>query len=272
MHALLGGLGAVAGACGALVLRPSVLRRTAAGGMRPAHAVPAVAAPATAPTAPTALTALTASPPTAPTALTAPTAPVPAPTASTALGALTSLTALAAAVLAAVRGPGWDTASLVVWTITGCALAVLDLATFRLPDRLTLPLYPVTIVLLALAAGARHEVTPLLRAAAGMLVLLAGFAALIALRPGQLGLGDLKLAGSLGLVLGWLGWRCLLFGVFTAFALAALFGLATLLPWRARQAPGRARPPALRHRLRAPLPFGPFLVAGGWWAMLLAPC
>jgi leader peptidase (prepilin peptidase)/N-methyltransferase len=95
----------------------------------------------------------------------------------------------------------------------GVSLAAIDLSVHRLPDALTLPAYPVLIILLALAALAGHHAGALVRALAGCVVLAAAYLVLALLRPGQLGGGDIKLAGLAGLALGWLGWPVLLAGL-----------------------------------------------------------
>jgi leader peptidase (prepilin peptidase) / N-methyltransferase len=76
----------------------------------------------------------------------------------------------------------------------------------------------------------------------------------VLLRPGQLGAGDLKLAGVLGLALGWLGWPAVLRGTFLAFALLSVCGLALLA--------------TRRIKLDSALPFGPFMLAGALLAVL----
>jgi leader peptidase (prepilin peptidase)/N-methyltransferase len=72
---------------------------------------------------------------------------------------------------------------------------------------------------------------------------------------GGMGLGDAKLAASVGTALAWTGWQALLTGTFTAFALAAVYG-GTLL----------ARYVATRD---SHLPLGPFILAGALAAIAL---
>jgi leader peptidase (prepilin peptidase)/N-methyltransferase len=74
----------------------------------------------------------------------------------------------------------------------GVSLAAIDISVQRLPDALTLPAYPVLIILLALAALAGHQAGALVRALAGGAALAAAYLALGLLRPGQLGGGDIK--------------------------------------------------------------------------------
>ena len=133
----------------------------------------------------------------------------------------------------------------------GVALAAIDISVQRLPDRLTLPAYPVLIALLAVAALAGHDPGALWRALLGGLVLAAGYLLLGLARPGQLGGGDIKLAG---LVLGWLGWRAVLTGAALGFILAGLAGLALLA--------------ARRVTLRGAISFGPFLLGGALLVIL----
>ena len=125
------------------------------------------------------------------------------------------------------------------WPAVGVTLAVIDIETLRLPDRLTLPSYPVGLVLLAIPAD-----WPALGRAVLAAAVTGGAAFLLALLAprGGLGLGDVKLLGVLGLFLGWLGWGVLVVGVALGFALGALVAVG-----HARVPAGRAaRPPRVR--------------------------
>ncbi len=136
----------------------------------------------------------------------------------------------------------------------GVALAAIDIAVQRLPDPLTLPAYPILIILLAASALAGHDAAALARALLGGLALAAGYMMLALLRPGQLGGGDIKLAGIAGLALGWLGWPTLITGAALGLVLSAMVSLALLA--------------ARRITLHSAICFGPFLLGGALLAML----
>jgi len=128
-------------------------------------------------------------------------------------------------------------------TDVGVVLAFVDARVHRLPDAIVLPSYPVLAALLALGAvldrlawgywgnGDWTTGGQLVGAAVGAAVSLLCFGPLYLLPRSGLGLGDVKLAGLLGLALGWTGeiYRVLLaviLGIFSA-GLWALFLLAT---------------------------------------------
>ena len=136
----------------------------------------------------------------------------------------------------------------------GVVLGAVDVAVHRLPDRLTLPAYPVMVVLLGVAAAIGHDGGALVRALLASAALTAGYLLLALLRPGQLGGGDIKLAGLIGLGLGWLGWPAVLAGAMLAFALTAIVSLALLA--------------ARRIGLRDAICFGPFMLGGAMLAIL----
>lgn len=134
--------------------------------------------------------------------------------------------------------------------VVGVTLAAIDARTKRLPDRLTLPSYPILVVLLSAAEAASSNQGSMVRAAAAAVLLVAVF--FVSALVGGVGLGDVKLAGLLGLVLGFRSWTTVYAGMLAAFVLAAIFVL-----FRVIQGQGRER-----------LPLGPFLVAGTMVAVL----
>ncbi|SEF50666.1 leader peptidase (prepilin peptidase) / N-methyltransferase [Thermomonospora echinospora] len=171
--------------------------------------------------------------------------------------ALTAALAVAVVTLLGWRfGPRPELAAFVYFGVVAVLLAVIDAAIKRLPDPLTLPSYPVGAALLGAAApftedgGARY-----LHALIGMAALWLLYAVQWFLVPGQLGFGDVKLAGVLGLYLGWLGPAAAVAGVLAIHVSSALYALALLLT-------GRAGP-------RTQIPFGPFMIAGTLFAVTL---
>lgn len=135
-------------------------------------------------------------------------------------------------------------------------LAVIDARTHRLPDRHVLPGYAVAGVLLTASALLLGEPARLLPTLGGAAALFAFYLMLRLLRPGGMGGGDVKLAGVAGAYLGFLGWESVLVGALAAFLLGGAYALVLLLTRRA----GRT----------TSIAFGPFLLAGAWFAIVLA--
>lgn len=164
---------------------------------------------------------------------------------------------ITAAVLALLCGRFAGQASVLAFCFLGAlgvALGAIDVAVHRLPDRLTLTAYPVMIVLLGIAAVIGHDGGALVRALLAGVALTAAYLLLALLSPGQLGGGDVKLAGLIGLGLGWLGWPTVIAGAALAFALTAVVSLALLA--------------ARRISLRSEIYFGPFMLGGALLAVL----
>jgi leader peptidase (prepilin peptidase)/N-methyltransferase len=130
----------------------------------------------------------------------------------------------------------------------GVALAMIDLDVQRLPDVLTLPSYPIALALLGIAAAVDDEPHAYVRALLGMAALFGFYGLVWFLYPAGMGLGDVKLAGVLGLYLGWLGWGPLVVGAFAAFAVGAVVSIAIV----AFADGGR----------KTRIPFGPFMLVG----------
>jgi leader peptidase (prepilin peptidase)/N-methyltransferase len=139
--------------------------------------------------------------------------------------------------------------------VIGVALTQIDVAVQRLPDRLTLPAYPALVVLLAIAAAAQDDWDAFGRAVLGGLVVGAGYLLLGIASGGQVGGGDIKLAGLAGMVLGWLSWHALIVGACAGFLLAGLISAGLLVTRRIRRG--------------SPISFGPYLLGGTLLALLV---
>lgn len=138
----------------------------------------------------------------------------------------------------------------------GVPLAAIDILEQRLPGKLLMPAYPIVAALLALAAIAEHNGTAILRSLAGMIFLSIFYLIITLAAPGALGAADVRLAGLLGLTLGWPGWTTVLSGTMLGLLYGSLTGAAMIVLRR-----------ATRHTL---IPFGPALIAGALTALLVA--
>jgi leader peptidase (prepilin peptidase) / N-methyltransferase len=150
--------------------------------------------------------------------------------------------------MAARFGASWELPAYLALSSGLLALALIDLDTLLLPNRV---LYPTAILvggLLVLAAALDHEWSDLGRAALAGAASFAVFFVIHVISPRGMGFGDVRLSFLLGMALGWLSWGHAYLGLFLGFMLGAVIG--TLLI-------------ALKLRGRKDhVPFGPFLVAG----------
>ena len=138
----------------------------------------------------------------------------------------------------------------------GIALALIDIDSHRLPNAIVLPSYPVVLALLAISAAWQHDWHALLRAAEAGAALYAFYFVLAFAYPAGMGFGDVKLAGILGGLLGYLSWSALLIGGFAGFLLGAVVGVAVMASGRGNR--------------KSALPFGPFMIAGTLLAIFAA--
>jgi leader peptidase (prepilin peptidase) / N-methyltransferase len=145
---------------------------------------------------------------------------------------------------------------LVTWVLI--AMTGIDIDHQLLPDSLTLPLMWLGLlaaVVIGPTPGLALPVSPhdaILGAIAGYLSLWSVFH-IFRLVTGKegMGYGDFKLFAALG---AWMGWQSLLLIILLSAATGALLGILMIV---------------LRGRDRAaPMPFGPYLAAAGWIAML----
>jgi leader peptidase (prepilin peptidase)/N-methyltransferase len=174
-------------------------------------------------------------------------------------GGTALLTAVLAGLLAgAVAEAGLRPATAGLAWAAGAAvvLGAVDLASHRLPDRVTYPAYAVCGAALLVDAAVLGSWSALLRAVAAAVLTFAVAAGMAAIAPTGLGFGDVKLLGLLGLLLGWAGWGVLLAGIFLGLLIGAVASLALVAVRRASW--------------RTPLPFGPPLLAGAVLALAVA--
>ena len=163
--------------------------------------------------------------------------------------------------LAALRfGLSWELPAFLFLAAVGVLLAVIDLEHQLLPNRVVVPSIGIGAALLVVPALAEARWDDLLRAALGAVALFAVFLVLALISPKSLGMGDVKLAGLVGLYLGWIGWGAVFVGAAAGFVIQALLALVLLA--------GR------RIGLRGELPFGPAMLLGaavaiGWSDALL---
>jgi leader peptidase (prepilin peptidase) / N-methyltransferase len=164
--------------------------------------------------------------------------------------------AVAAAGAGAAVGPGPDLFAFLAAAVLGVPLAAVDLASLRLPDPLVGALLAAVAVALPAAAILTGDPGRLGRAALGGALCFTLHLAAALLPGGPLGPGDVKLAGVLGLLLGWLGWPAVGLGLALPHLLNGPVAVVLLVTRRA----GR----------RTALPFGPALLAGALLATVLA--
>jgi leader peptidase (prepilin peptidase) / N-methyltransferase len=158
------------------------------------------------------------------------------------------VTAAAFAVMGWRFGLSWELPAYLYLAAIGVALAAIDLDVRRLPDTIVLPSYGVAGGLLGLASLLEHDLGSAVRAVVGGLALYAFYLGLALLKPGAMGLGDVKLAGILGGYLAWLSWGALLVGGFAGFLIGGVTGLVLIAVGRA----GR----------KSTIPYGPYMLAG----------
>ncbi len=160
-----------------------------------------------------------------------------------------------------VFGSGWDAAISAVLLLGLIPLAVIDARTKRLPNPIVGTLAVIGVVLVLLAAGFTGEWRRVIEALIAAAVCLAFFALLtwgserLTGRAGM-GWGDVKLAGVLGLYLGWLAPRFVVICFLLAFMSGALVGVGLIVTGKGSR--------------KTALPFGVYLALGALLSVLVA--
>ncbi len=131
-------------------------------------------------------------------------------------------------------------------------LAVIDIETFRLPDRIVLPTIVTCLVLVVVVSLVEESPDRISYALLGGAFYFGFLFIAHLISPRGMGFGDVKLAAAMGLVIGWFGGSyaaslaLVLWGMLIGFAFGSIVGIALL---------------AARKRSKA-IPFGPFLALG----------
>ncbi len=162
-----------------------------------------------------------------------------------------AMSAVLAAIVAAHFGFGWQAGAALLLTWALIAISMIDADRQLLPDIITLSFLWLGLTL-NLAGTFTDIRSGVIGAVGGYLTLWLVFH-LFRLATGKegLGYGDFKLLAMLG---AWLGWQSLPLVIVLSSAVGATVGIALIL------VRGRDR--------NVPMPFGPYLAAAGWLALL----
>ena len=168
------------------------------------------------------------------------------------------MTGLLAATAAWRFGFGLEAAAAVLLTFALIAISVIDIDHQIIPDSISLPLVWIGLFLSLFHPVAGADVlfidpkTAIVGAIAGYLSLWSVYH-LFRLLTGKegMGYGDFKLLGALG---AWLGWQMLPLIIMLSAIVGACVGISMIV--------------FRRHDRNIPIPFGPYVAAAGWIAML----
>jgi leader peptidase (prepilin peptidase)/N-methyltransferase len=137
-----------------------------------------------------------------------------------------AVTAAACAAFAFRFGADPALPAFILLAVLGVQLARIDVSLHLLPNPLVLFLLLGGLSLFSVSIIAGSQWAELLRAMSGAAILFVIYLILALISPGGIGMGDVKLAGPVGLYLGYLGWTQLLYGGLLGFVLN---GVVTLL-------------------------------------------
>ncbi|MET0966396.1 MAG: prepilin peptidase [Nakamurella sp.] len=143
--------------------------------------------------------------------------------------------------------------AILYFTAMGISLSVIDLDVGRLPNAIVYPSYFVVGSLLAIAALVQRDPAALLRAGVGAATLFSAYFLVAFLFPAGMGFGDVKLAGIVGGVLGFMSYPVLAVGAFAAFAIGSAAGITRMITWR--------------RTAGSSIAFGPFMIIGALTAL-----
>lgn len=151
----------------------------------------------------------------------------------------------------------WLVLAWINFIVIGIALSVIDFKYHRLPNKLTFPLFCIGFFTILLDAIYQHQLHQLKTALIASVLLTIFYFALNMLSRGGMGMGDVKLAASIGLITGYLGLPYVLTASFAAFFIGSMVGLFMIVIRKATR--------------KTPIPFGPFMIIGTISSIWLTP-
>lgn len=156
-----------------------------------------------------------------------------------------AVTALACAAFTLRFGGEPVLPAFVFLALLGVQLARIDISLHLLPNPLVLVLLLGGLSLFLASLFAELRWGSILRAAAGAAILFGIYLIMALISPGSIGMGDVKLAGPVGLYLGYLGWTQLLYGGLLGFVLNGVFTFLVVRKNRAERASEVAHGPSM---------------------------
>lgn len=150
-------------------------------------------------------------------------------------------------------GISWMLLPLLYFAAISVALFVIDLQTYRLPNAIVLPSAAGLAIVLPVCAWLDGHRAPWVVWVGAIVYCLVFFLPAL-IKPGAMGMGDVKLALILGGFLAWAGWLILPVG----FMVSMLIGLVhSVTKMMLTQGPNRRK-----------FPLGPSLLVGTWCALV----
>jgi leader peptidase (prepilin peptidase)/N-methyltransferase len=159
--------------------------------------------------------------------------------------ATAALTALACAAFALRFGAEPIVPAFILLAVLGVQLARIDISVHLLPNPLVLFLLMGGLSLFLASLFAETQLAGIVRAAASAAILFGTYLILAIISPGSIGMGDVKLAGPIGLYLGYLGWSQLLYGGLLGFVLNGVVTLVVVRRNRIERASEVAHGPSM---------------------------
>ncbi|UOE43805.1 prepilin peptidase [Agromyces larvae] len=145
--------------------------------------------------------------------------------------------------------------AILAFTAASTVLSIVDLVEHRLPNPVVGATLAIVGGLLVLAAAVSGRWLSLAWAAAGLGAMFGVYLLLGLLVPNAMGMGDMKLAAPIGMLLGWFGLTTWVVGLVAAFLVGGVIAIAAL---------------ALRRvSWRGSIPFGPAMLAGALVSLLV---